>query len=70
MIEFGTTGEQLGAIALACRNRANANPRAQMHERPLTMDDYLAARPIYHHKRESIDASWQAAQRSTTCAPS
>jgi acetyl-CoA acetyltransferase len=46
MIEFGTTSEQLAHIALACRARANANPRAQMHDRPLTMDDYLAARTI------------------------
>jgi acetyl-CoA acetyltransferase len=46
MIEFGTTSEQLGAIALACRARANANPAAQMHARPLTMDDYLGARMI------------------------
>ena len=34
------------SIALACRARANANPAAQMHDRPLTMDDYLAARMI------------------------
>jgi acetyl-CoA acetyltransferase len=46
MVEFGTTSEQLGGIALACRARAKANPAAQMHERPLTMDDYLAARMI------------------------
>lgn len=46
MIEFGTTSEQLGAIALACRNRANANPAAQMHDRTLTIDDYLAGRMI------------------------
>lgn len=46
MVEFGTTSEQLGAIALACRARANANPLAQMHDRPLTMDDYLGARMI------------------------
>jgi acetyl-CoA acetyltransferase len=46
MSEFGTTNEQLGEIALACRARANANPAAQMHERLLTMDDYLAARMI------------------------
>jgi acetyl-CoA acetyltransferase len=46
MVEYGTTGEQLGGIALACRNRANANPAAQMHDRPLTMDDYLGARMI------------------------
>ena len=46
MIEYGTSEKDLGAIALACRARANANPRAQMHDRPLTMDDYLAARMI------------------------
>ena len=46
MIEFGTTSEHLGHIALACRARAVANPAAQMHGRPLTMDDYLSARPI------------------------
>jgi len=46
MIEFGTTAEQLGSIALACRARANANPAAQMADRPLTMEQYLAARFI------------------------
>jgi acetyl-CoA acetyltransferase len=46
MIEFGTTAEQLGHIALACRARANANPGAQMADRTLTMDEYLAARMI------------------------
>jgi acetyl-CoA acetyltransferase len=44
--EYGTTPEQLGHIALACRKRANANPRAQMHDRELTMDNYLGARMI------------------------
>jgi acetyl-CoA acetyltransferase len=46
MIEFGTNEKDLGAIALACRARANANPAAQMHDRELTMDDYLAGRMI------------------------
>ena len=46
LIEYGTTPEDLGRIALACRARANANPPAQMHDRPLTMDDYLAGRMI------------------------
>jgi len=46
MIEYGTTPEELAHIALTCRARANANPRAQMHDRPLTMDDYLGARQI------------------------
>ena len=44
--EFGTRPEQLGRIALACRARANANPAAQMHDRTMTMEDYLASRPI------------------------
>jgi len=46
MIEFGTTEEQLGHIALACRARANANPAAQMADRPLTMEQYLAGKVI------------------------
>jgi acetyl-CoA acetyltransferase len=46
MLEYGTTDKQLGQIAVTCRERANANPRAQMHDRPLTLDDYLAARMI------------------------
>ena len=46
VIEYGSTPEQLGAIAVACRERALANPAAQMHGRPLTMDDYLNARMI------------------------
>jgi acetyl-CoA acetyltransferase len=46
MAEFGTEPEQLGAIALACRARANANPSAQMHDRALAIDDYLGARMI------------------------
>jgi acetyl-CoA acetyltransferase len=46
MIDYGTSEKDLGAIALACRARANANPRAQLHDRTLTMDDYLSARMI------------------------
>jgi acetyl-CoA acetyltransferase len=46
MVEYGTAPEHLGAIAMACRARANGNPAAQMYERRLTMDDYLAARTI------------------------
>lgn len=46
MIEFGTTAEQLGGIALACQRRAAANPRAQRYGRELTMEDYLGAPTI------------------------
>lgn len=46
MLDYGTTAEQLGAVALACREHANRTPHAQMASRPMTMDDYLAARMI------------------------
>ncbi len=46
MNEFGTSEKDLGRIPLACRARANANPAAQMHDRSLTIDDYLSARVI------------------------
>ncbi|GAT06906.1 lipid-transfer protein [Mycolicibacterium novocastrense] len=46
MIEFGTEPEHLGAIALACREHANANPAAQMHGKPMTMAAYLGSRPV------------------------
>lgn len=45
-IEHGTTAEQLGAIALACRAHAQRNPAAQTHGRPLDMAGYLASRMI------------------------
>jgi acetyl-CoA acetyltransferase len=43
MHEFGTTPEQLGAVALAMRKHAQRNPKAVMRERPMTMEDYLAS---------------------------
>jgi acetyl-CoA acetyltransferase len=43
MHEFGTTQEQLGAIAVAMRKHAQLNPNAVMRGRPLTMDQYLAS---------------------------
>jgi acetyl-CoA acetyltransferase len=43
MIQYGTTEEQLGSIAIACRRRANQNPNAQMHDRGLTMEQYLGS---------------------------
>src|SRR3954469_20906867 len=43
MIEFGTTPEQFGAVAVACRRHANLNPAAVMHKKLMTMADYLAA---------------------------
>ncbi len=46
MSQYGTTREDLAAIAIACRNRANANPNAQMYERPLDLETYMDARMI------------------------
>ena len=43
MAEFGTTSEQLGAIALACRRHANGTPGAILREKPLSMEKYLAS---------------------------
>jgi acetyl-CoA acetyltransferase len=43
MLEFGTTPEQLGAIAVAARRHANLNPDAVMHGRSMTLDDYLSS---------------------------
>lgn len=45
MHEYGTRPEQLGAIAVSARRHANRHPGAVMHDKPLTLDDYLA-RPM------------------------
>lgn len=42
---YGTTKEQLGWLAINSRRNAGLNPRAAFKE-PMTMDDYLAARPV------------------------
>jgi acetyl-CoA acetyltransferase len=42
MHEFGTRPEALGRIAEICRTHANRTPAAVMHDKPLTLDDYLA----------------------------
>jgi acetyl-CoA acetyltransferase len=44
--KYGITREQLANVALAFRRHANANPRATMYERTLSLEDYLAARWI------------------------
>ncbi len=45
MERYGTTKEQLGAVAVAFREHASRNPQAYLRE-PLTMANYLAGRPI------------------------
>ena len=44
MIELGSTEEHLGAVATAFREHAQQNPAAMMHGKPMSMEDYLAAR--------------------------
>ncbi len=43
MIEFGTTREQFGAVAVTCRRHANLTPSSVFHDKPLTLDGYLDA---------------------------
>src|ERR1700675_1831758 len=45
MIEYGTTSEQLGEVAVTFRQNASINPRA-MQRTPITMADYMASRMI------------------------
>jgi acetyl-CoA acetyltransferase len=45
MYEYGTTREQMAAIALVARRHASLNERAVMRS-PLTLDDYMTARWI------------------------
>ncbi|HEY2552501.1 MAG TPA: thiolase family protein [Streptosporangiaceae bacterium] len=45
MLAYGTTSEQLGAIAVAQRGWAALSPLAQQRE-PISLDDYLASRWI------------------------
>jgi len=45
MHRYGTTKEQLGWLAINSRRNAALNPRAVFKD-PITMADYLAARPI------------------------
>lgn len=45
MDRYGTTPEQLAAVAVNCRQHASLNPEAQMRE-PITVDDVLNSRMI------------------------
>jgi acetyl-CoA acetyltransferase len=46
MHEYGATRDHLANVAIAVRKMANRNPRAVMHDRELTREQYLAARWI------------------------
>ncbi len=41
---YGTTNDQLGAIAVAERQWANKNPAAQFYDTPMTIEDYRHSR--------------------------
>ena len=43
---YGTKHEHLGAVAVAMRKHAQLHPKALMRGKPMTMEDYLAARWI------------------------
>ena len=43
MTRYGTTNEDLGAIAMTMRAHANDNPRAQMRDRRMTLADYQSS---------------------------
>jgi acetyl-CoA acetyltransferase len=45
MHEFGTTSEQFGAIAVACRKHASLNPNA-VFRKPITLADHQASRYV------------------------
>ena len=45
MAQYGTTSDQLGAIAVACRRHGAVNPHAQLRK-PLTLEQYRASRLI------------------------
>ena len=45
---YGTTQDQLGAVAVEQRKWANQNPEAQFHDSPMSLDDY-------HHSRWVVE---------------
>jgi acetyl-CoA acetyltransferase len=45
MEQFGTTSDQLGEVAVACRTHASLNPHAQFRD-PISLEDYHASRYI------------------------
>ena len=48
---YGTTHEQLGAVAVAMRKHAQLHPNALMQRAPLTLEDYLSSRWISYPYR-------------------
>jgi acetyl-CoA acetyltransferase len=46
MYEYGATRAHLAEVAMAIRAHANRNPAALMHDRTMSLDDYMASRFI------------------------
>jgi acetyl-CoA acetyltransferase len=46
MARYGTTQEQLGAVAITLRDHAQLNPAAYFYGSPITLDDYLSSRIV------------------------
>ncbi len=46
MYEYGGGREHLAEVAMAVRAHANRNPAALMYDKPMTLEDYMAARWI------------------------
>ena len=53
MIKYGTTSEELSAIAVSTRAWAALNPLAQMRK-PITIDDHQATRMIADPRSRSV----------------
>jgi acetyl-CoA acetyltransferase len=54
MHEFGTTSEELGSISVQTRNWACLNPKAKMHDKPITLQNYLDS-PILVYPYHLLD---------------
>lgn len=59
MYEYGTEGDDLGRIAVACRRHANMNPRALMHAKPMTLEDHRAS-PVITEPFRLFDCSLES----------
>ncbi len=46
MYEYGATAEQLGWVSVVLRENACRNPKAMFHDKPATLEDYMASKMI------------------------
>ncbi|MCX5995586.1 MAG: thiolase family protein [Chloroflexi bacterium] len=58
MHDFGTTSRQLGTVAVTCRKHASLNPNAQMHGKPITLEDHQNSRWISEPLRALDCCPW------------